>query len=43
MDDTFESEWNQITNNDDSILPEVLRNTTNVVINKKNFENNPKK
>lgn len=43
MDDTFESEWNQITNNDDSILPEVLRNTTNVVINKKNVENNPTK
>ncbi|CAI6353933.1 unnamed protein product [Macrosiphum euphorbiae] len=43
MDDTFESEWNQITNNDDSILPEILRNTTNVVINKKDFENKPKK
>lgn len=44
MDDVFENEWNKITNNDDSILPEVMRSTKSVVINKKEHpEPNKKK
>jgi len=35
MDDMYEEEWKEITNNDDSILPEVLRSAKTVVINKK--------
>lgn len=35
MDDEYEEEWKEITNNDDSILPEVLRSAKTVVINKK--------
>jgi len=35
MDDEYEEEWREITNNDDSILPEVLRSAKTVVINKK--------
>lgn len=36
MDDAYENEWNNITKQDDSILPEVLRSAKTVVINKKN-------
>lgn len=44
MDDVFEKEWNTITNNDDSILPEVLRSTKTVDINQKEcLEPKPKK
>jgi len=32
MDDEYEEEWKEITNNDDSILPEVLRSAKSVVI-----------
>lgn len=35
LDDEYEEEWKEITNNDDSILPEVLRSAKTVVINKK--------
>ncbi|XP_050065651.1 uncharacterized protein LOC126554633 [Aphis gossypii] len=37
MDDEYENEWKQITNKDDSIIPEVMRSTKVVVINKKDY------
>lgn len=44
MDDEYENEWKQITNKDDSIIPEVMRSTKVVVINKKDYtEPKPKK
>jgi len=44
MDDEYENEWKQITNKDDSIIPEVMRSTNVVIINKKdNTESKPKK
>eukprot|EP00102_Acyrthosiphon_pisum_P019022 XP_016656232.1 PREDICTED: uncharacterized protein LOC100570229 [Acyrthosiphon pisum] len=44
MDDEYENEWKQITNKDDSIIPEVMRSTKVVVINKKDItESKPKK
>ncbi|KAL5237046.1 hypothetical protein ACI65C_004456 [Semiaphis heraclei] len=44
MDDEYENEWKQITNKDDSIIPEVMQSTKVVDINKKDYtEPKPKK
>lgn len=43
MDDEYANEWRQITNKDDSIIPEVMRSTKSVIINKKDITEPKKK